>query len=162
MSGPIDPSERFRVLVAERVAQRASGSEGDPRVPAGVVDELDAHWNRVLAAPPTLALDRAQAAIGLVRQWHGRTSSAPTTSRLPGGSLAHRAVNTAVRRQEQALVDQLHDLAGRVADALDAVLAIHLVGPASDSVATAGRLELVQQQLDELRRAQQRSAARDA
>jgi hypothetical protein len=141
-------------VAAALSARRDSGHGVDPRIPVDLDAELNAHWGRVAAQPPSGTLDTALGSIASLRQWRATPTTPATTSRVPGASVAHRAIGATVRRHEQLMAAQLDDLVDRVSTALSAVLAADLAGPVHDAAALSGRLELLTQRVDELRREQ--------
>lgn len=119
--------------------------------PAGLEDELDAHWRRVSAGaaadgPVAAALDAAQ------RAGRFRVPDVPATSRAPGGAVVHRVVGRTVSRHLGELVGQLDAYAGAVHACL-AALAQRLADPgAHDHAELTARLDEVAEQLAGLHR----------
>jgi hypothetical protein len=141
-------------VAAALAARQARGDTIDSRIPADLDAELNAHWSRVAGQPPSGSLDTAIGAIASLREWRATPTAPPTTSRVPGASVAHRAIGGTVRRHEQLMATQLDDLVTRITTALSAVLAADLAGPVHDAAALSGRLELLTQRVDELLREQ--------
>jgi SAM-dependent methyltransferase len=116
-----DPAARTDELIA-RLRQRVEERREAGEYPAGLEDELDAHFRRI-ATQRSWDLDAVRASL-----MHLESSMAfsrariPTDSNLPGGGAMHRAIGKAVSRQTQGVIEQFRTFAEAVRDALEALL----------------------------------------
>jgi O-antigen chain-terminating methyltransferase len=134
--------EKLLATLRDRIDQRRAAG----LYPVGLEDELDEHFGRLTdERPPGAAflLDQLDEARGAIQRAQVTGTEAPTDSRVPGGSLVHRAVGKAVARHVQGLVEQTQQHAAAVDRAVQLVADVASV--LADSYDTR-----VLQQLDDL------------
>jgi hypothetical protein len=144
-----DDAARLSRLVAERVA----AGTADGTYPAGIDDELDAHWRRVASRPPDAPLDRVHHAFEAYMT--GATFRVPdvaASSGFPGGALVHKAVGATVTRHLQDLVLQLDEFSRQVQEMFAAIVEVIDV-PLHTHTQLVGQLESMEGRLVEVMRA---------
>ena len=106
--------EQLRITVEQRRA--------DGQYPAGLEDDLEAHFRRIVShrlVPDTSALD---AALDRLASLPGLSRSRiPRDSGMPGGEFAHRALGKVVSRQTQGVLEQVQELSLALQDAVRAL-----------------------------------------
>jgi hypothetical protein len=128
--------------LSELVAAKVAAGRLDGTYPAGLEDELDEHWRRVVGRPSDAPLDRVHRALdGYIA---GATFSVPTvepTSGVPGGSALHKLVGKTVTRHLSDLVLQLDEFARSVQEMFSSIVAVLDDVPAHTHTQLVGQLE---------------------
>lgn len=141
-----DPSspdlERLLETLRERVARRRASGE----YPPGLEAALDGHFERLTgdrSATPSFLLAELDNAMDTLEHFEFRRDNISTTSRIPGGSMLHRAIAKGVARQIQGVLEQAQDQSHRVA------LTVSLMARATNLLADEYDTRVLQQ-LDDL------------
>jgi len=134
--------EQLLSTLRERVERRRL----DGAYPPGLEADLAEHFRRLTGdRPPSPAylLNELDQALEAVTTYHFHRRELNTSSRVPGGSLVHRAFAKGVAREMQSVLDQAQEQSQRVARAMALVArATSLLADAYD--------KRVLQQLDDL------------
>jgi 2-polyprenyl-3-methyl-5-hydroxy-6-metoxy-1,4-benzoquinol methylase len=134
--------ERLLATLRDRVEQRRAAGE----YPPGLETALDGHFARLTGdRPPTPAflLAELDQALDELQHFEFRQAAIGVGSRVPGGSLLHRAVAKGVGRQIQGVLAQTQEQSHRIART------ISLAAQATNLLADAYDTRVIQQ-LDDL------------
>jgi 2-polyprenyl-3-methyl-5-hydroxy-6-metoxy-1,4-benzoquinol methylase len=97
--------EKLLATLRDRVEQRRRSGE----YPPGLESQLDEHFRRLLGERPataSLILEELDSARAELARFQFAREQIPTSSRIPGGTLAHKAIAKAIARQLQGIIDQ--------------------------------------------------------
>lgn len=138
-----DLIERLHERVEER---RAAGD-----YPDGLEEDLDQHFRRIAfhrTKADTTALDEAVAKLDASMDFSPRAIE--IESSFPGGEMFHRALDKAMARQRQAMLEQMSEFAEVVRETVH-VLADAVKNPQSHVHGDlVGRLDVILERLDRL------------
>jgi O-antigen chain-terminating methyltransferase len=111
--------------VLERLQQRIEQRRADGTYPVDLEEQLATHYEHIVAARSSLRLEatgRLEERLEDVRKAaHFEPRPAPMDSRVPGGRVAHRALNPFVARHADDLRRQIGEYATKVTRALDEI-----------------------------------------
>ena len=134
--------DKLLATLRDRIDQRRQAG----LYPVGLEAELDEHFGRLAdARPPSAAflLDQLDEARGQIQRASIGGAAVPTDSRVPGGSLVHKAVGKAVARHVQGLVEQTQQHAAAIDQA------VRIIADVASVLADAYDTRVLQQ-LDDL------------
>jgi hypothetical protein len=136
-----------------RVARLADEHRADGHYPEGIEEQLDRHWRRITATAPNGPRQAMRSALGRYRaEVSFRVPAAEARSRMPGGRFVHRIIQASVRRNFEDLTLQLDEFARRLQDVLVAIVEVTDDVPGHEHPGLVSQLEVIDGQLDELRR----------
>jgi len=144
-----EPADELIDLLRSRVARRRAAGD----YPEGLEEELEEHFRRIAFHKVATDPDGLREAVSRVDERRKFTAEVPAESSVPGGEILHRALNKALARQGQLIVDQLQDFADVVHDALALVAAAVQNPNVHVHADLVGRLDAVLERLDRLERA---------
>ena len=152
---PDDQLEAALRRIRERIAARTRNGT----YPIGLDDELDGHFDRLAAMGRLDDVDAAATTVDRLRSAPRlAVDRIPTGSRVPGGHVLHRSIQTVVGRQLVGVLDQVELFRQDVIAALEAILQlVEPMGPTSGAEiasrlsALADRVSRVDQVLVSLR-----------
>ncbi|HVM64505.1 MAG TPA: methionine biosynthesis protein MetW [Acidimicrobiales bacterium] len=108
MSPPTPAIEELIAQVRARVAERRRSGF----YPAGLENDLDAHFRRIVSHRRGVEAEALRASLQeLDQQARFSPERIPTTTRVPGGSVAHAAVAKVTSRQTQGVLEQVQAFA---------------------------------------------------
>ena len=114
----LDMDEVIAELRARVERRRAAGE-----YPPGLEEDLDRHFQRIVAHRATPDHGVLQARVEELGQLSFTREAIPADSSLPGGAALHGLIAKAVARQTEGVLEQVRQLADATRAALEAVLA---------------------------------------
>jgi 2-polyprenyl-3-methyl-5-hydroxy-6-metoxy-1,4-benzoquinol methylase len=112
---PAQPSQTSSTAIDDlitRLRTRVEERRANGEYPDGLEDELEAHFRRIVFHRSNAEVSQLQADVDSLDSHMVFTiGTVATDSDIPGGEILHKAMNKAVARTSQTIVDQVQELA---------------------------------------------------